>query len=398
MNKKKALYLASRFPYPPVSGGLIRMYNVSMAIAGHFTTDVFSLTEHDIADKHLDAYKRHFNNVYVYRHSKKASYINALKALADQRPLQVAYYYFREARDKIRSLIRQNRYDLIFCSHIRTTDYVSDVDIPRVVDCVDSMSLSYMQDNKLGSNFLWRLIYWVEKGRVSSYESRLPGCFDYCFMTSDNDSEHLKRLSSKTNIVTISNGVAQDILEYGSRPSTEPPRDTLTFLGKMDYSPNIDAVVYFVKKIWPAIRERLDNVEFHIIGSRPTPEVRALAGSRGVVVTGFVDDPYEDIVRSRMFIAPMISGSGIKNKILEAMALGKCVVTTSSGAGGIEGIDGEHFVIADEPGQFASRVIELWSDEQRVQQIGANARALVLKTYLWEKTTKGLIDLLNRIV
>ncbi|MBF0317826.1 MAG: glycosyltransferase [Nitrospirae bacterium] len=397
MNKKKVLYLASRFPYPPVSGGLIRMYNVSKVIAQHFTTDVFSLTEHDIQDSHLDAYKQHFNNVHVYRHSKQTSYLNALRALVDQRPLQVAYYYFKEARDKVNDLIRQNKYDLIFCSHIRTTDYVGDLDIPRVVDCVDSMSLSYMQDNKLGSNFLWRLIYLVERERVASYERRLPGRFDYCFMTSDSDSEHIKKLSGQTNVITISNGVAQEILDYGNRSSTAPPQDILTFLGKMDYSPNIDAVVYFVKKIWPAIRERLDNVEFHIIGSRPTPEVRVLTQSKGVVVTGFVDDPYEAIVGSRMFIAPMISGSGIKNKILEAMALGKCVVTTSSGAGGVDGIDGEHFVIADEPGQFASRVIELWSDNSRVQRIGANARALVLERYLWEKTTTGLIDILKRM-
>ncbi|MBF0609311.1 MAG: glycosyltransferase [Magnetococcales bacterium] len=397
MNKKKVLYLASRFPYPPVSGGLIRMYNVSKVIAQHFTTDVFSLTEHDIQDRHLDTYKKHFNNVYVYRHSKQASYLNALRALVDQRPLQVGYYYFRQAQDKVNSLIRQNKYDLIFCSHIRTTDYVRNVDIPCVVDCVDSMSLSYMQDNKLGSNFLWSLIYLVERGRVDSYERRLPRRFEYCFMTSDSDSDHIRKLSGQTNVVTVPNGVAEEIIDYGSRSTAALPLDTLTFLGKMDYSPNIDAVVYFVKEIWPAIREKLDNVEFHIIGSRPTPEVLALTGSKGVVVTGFVDDPYATIIRSRMFIAPMISGSGIKNKILEAMALGKCVVTTSSGAGGIDGIDDEHFVIADKPEQFAARVVELWSDAPRVNSIGANARKLVLERYLWQKTTTGLIDILKRI-
>ncbi|MBF0343582.1 MAG: glycosyltransferase [Nitrospirae bacterium] len=408
MTKKKILYLASRYPYPPVSGGLIRMYNISKMLAQHFITDIFSLTEHDISKEHLDTYKKHlatvesginhFNNVYVYRHTKYASYVNTLKSLIDRRPLQVAYYYFRDAQRKINDLIKQNKYDLIFCSHIRTTDYAAHVDIPRVVDCVDSMSLSYLQDNSLGSNFLWKRIYAIEKGRVPLYEKRLPGRFGYCFLTSDNDSEYLKKLSGQTNIVTISNGVGQNIIDYGVRSSNAHQMNTLTFLGKMDYKPNIDAVVYFVKKIWPMIKETLGDVEFQIIGSKPTAEVQALLASKGVVVTGFVNDPYEAIVSSKMFIAPMISGSGIKNKILEAMALGKCVVTTSSGAGGIEGVDDQHFVIADEPEQFATKVIDLWSDAPKRQRIGADARALVMERYVWEKTTKELINILNQMV
>lgn len=393
---KKVLFISSRLPYPPLGGDRIRMGNISFALGRNFKTDVYSLVDKHVSRQEYADYKKNFNEVSIRYIPKYLSYRNVLFNLLNHRPLQVAYYYFSRVKKEILAMIKRNAYDLIFCSHIRTTEFIKDIDIPKVVDLVDSISLNYLRSRNTGSSLMWRLIYLIEKQRVLSYEAGLPCYFDYCFTTSRVDTEHLKKISGRENILTIANGVSEELLNCTADHEEE---DIISFLGKMSYNPNVNAVIYFADEIWPRVKEKISNARFFILGIDPSDRVKGLSKKdKDIVVTGFVKNPYEILSRSKLIVAPMISGAGTQYKILEAMALGKCVITTTFGAAGIEGENGIHFIVRDSPDEFADEVLRLWYAKSERDEIGRNAKDLILQKYKWQKTTEKMIETINNLI
>ena len=166
----------------------------------------------------------------------------------------------------------------------------------------------------------------------------------------------------------------------------------------MDYLPNTDGVQWFCDEILPRVHERRPNARLAIVGSKPTDEVLALGEREGVRVTGYVDDPKDELARASVSIAPLRIARGIQNKVLEAMAMGLPVVGTTSATQGVEATAGEHFLLADEPKPFADRVVELLEAPDRAAQLGAAARTFVEDHYDWERVLAPFDDLIARLL
>jgi glycosyltransferase involved in cell wall biosynthesis len=193
----------------------------------------------------------------------------------------------------------------------------------------------------------------------------------------------------------IPNGVQERLLASGAERVREDEDDVIARLGKMDYHPNEDAGVFFAQHVFPRLRSQYKSLRFMIVGLNPTWRVRSLANIPGVVVTGFLDDPFPLLRRAKVVVAPLRFGVGIKNKVLEAMAVGKAVVTTTVGAEGISGLDGVHYVIADGVEATIARVSELLADRDRRGVIGAAARDLVMSRYRWDVVGDKLLNLVR---
>ena len=197
--------------------------------------------------------------------------------------------------------------------------------------------------------------------------------------------------------MVIPNGVKEELFARINKFEGKE-EDWLVFLGKMNYAPNVDAVTYFAKKIFPLVRKKT-GVRFLIVGNKPIKEVLNLQKIEGVDVTGFVEDPYEYLEKAKVIVAPLRFSAGIQNKILEAMTLRKSVITTSKGARGITGKDGKHFVVADGETNIATKILELLGDEPKRREIGKNAKKLMEEKYRWsivgEKLLKEIKDVLN---
>ena len=178
------------------------------------------------------------------------------------------------------------------------------------------------------------------------------------------------------------------------RPEGPP---SLIFIGNMGYRPNEDAILYFCKEILPIVRQRLPDVELWIVGTNPPPSVQALAGP-GVHVTGRVPDVREFYERCTVSIVPLRSGSGTRLKILEAMALGRPVVSTSIGCEGLEVVDRRHLMVADAPAGFAQRTIELLENEETRSLMVDDARELAVKRYDWDVIAGDLAEHLQSLV
>ena len=391
----KILILSFRFPYPLTDGARIRVYNISSIIAQKHSVDLISLNEGTSSTGFPQNMRAIFNTVSVFSFPPIQFKLNALKGLLSHNPLQVHYYHFGKVQRWIdRKFLH---YDMVFCFHVRMTRYLRNIaNVRRVLDFIDATSINYREAQNLARG-IWRCVLPIENRRLLAYEIRMLESFNKAFITSDYDKSYLEEHAGRKfeNLVVIPNGVREDLF---SRPPAKHEEDWIVFLGKMNYAPNVDAVSYFVTKVFPHIHAQLPNIRFLIVGTSPAKEVLKLARVPSVFVTGYVEDPYEYLEKAKIVVAPLRFSAGIQNKILEAMALRKAVVTTTKGARGIGGKDGEHFLVADEPENMAEKILKLLGNQNLRKEIGENARKLVETTYRWDIIGQKLLAEIDQVL
>jgi sugar transferase (PEP-CTERM/EpsH1 system associated) len=393
---KRILLVSYRFPYPLIDGSRIRIYNIGRILAQRYLVDLLVVNEGHVADEHLRELKRIFNTVIVYPFHPAMFKVNTLRGLLSKDPLQTYYYHFKKVQQWIDN--HYIDYDLIFCFHIRMAMYLKGIiNRPKAIDITDALSINY-REGQDRVNGIWKLIYRVENHRLLSYELKVLDAFDKVFISSSFDKAYLDENSECQNdhLIVIPNGIKAELFSRAKK-FKELQENWLVFLGRMDYAPNVDAVTYFVKDVLPLIKEKAD-VKFFIVGTNPTKHVVNLHNGESIFVTGFVDDPYEYLEKAKVIVAPLRFSSGIQNKVLEAMALNKAVITTSKAARGIEGENGKHFIIADNEQEMALNILDLLANEYKRKEIGYNAKQLVESKYCWNSIEKKLLDEIEELL
>ena len=366
---------------------------MSNILATKYQVDLLAINDRKAKREDLGALYKAFHNLILFDFSPMMLKANAFKKIFSRKPIQVEGYYFPIIQKWIEKHLKE--YDLIYCNHIRTADYARNLPCRKVLDFVDAISMNYRDARKRAKGF-WKAFYFVEDKRLLPYELEVLQTFDKSFITSPVDKEYLLRnASGSANIEVIAMGVNKKALERSCNLEEE---NSISFLGKMDYYPNEDAAIYFAKGVFPLLRKVTHGLKFVIVGAYPTRKVLRLKGIPGIEITGFVDDPYEYLERSKVVVAPMRFGAGIQNKILEAMALKKAVVTTSKGGGGIEAEDGKHLAIADTPSEMAEKILELIHDEGKRKVMGENARALIEEKYTWDIVGGKLLKEIKEVI
>lgn len=369
----------------------MRMLNTARALARRHEVDILIVTDHE-DDGEVHPLREEFSTVRCVSRPVVQFYMNSLRGMASRKPLQTFYYRAGEAAAWLDR--NADRYDLFFVNHVRTAEYVRSREEPKVIDLVDAISRNYEQASRYASG-LWRFIYPIEARRLRRYEPRIVDDFDHTLITTDAGRGHLRREGAVGPITVVPNGVEEKLLSIDSQ--FEVGNERVAFLGKMDYAPNVDAVKYFVEEILPRIRRRT-NCQFTVVGAPVDERIKRLADHSDVEVTGFVEDPSDYLIRARVVVAPLRFGAGIQNKILEAMALGRPVVTTPLGAEGIDAVDGEHLLVGNDAEDFATAVINLLSNAESASRIGHAARKLIQKHYRWEAVGKQIIEIVDDVL
>lgn len=397
MKEKKILMICYRFPYPLIGGPQIRVYHIGRILSENYQVDLLALNEGKVNASHLTDLESKFNKVVPFSFDPIRFKINVLKGLLSREPLETHYFCFKKVRRWIAD--HYHEYDLIFCVDVRMAKYLLGVKSRKVIDLMDATSLYYERAAKRASK-LWKFIYGMESKRLLKYELKMIREFDKAFIISMSDKRYLANCYRLANdsLTVLPNGVNEDLFSrWDSFKKKEG--NYLVFLGKMSYFANVDAVDYFARKVFPLIKEQIKDIRFVIVGVSPTKEVIRLGQMEGVEVTGFVNDAYEYLEEAKVVVAPLRVAAGIQNKILEAMVLGKTVVTTSFGAAGIAGgVDGKHFVVADTEEEMASKILDLIDDKSQRENIGRNARRLVEEKYRWSSIKKILLKEIEELV
>lgn len=296
--------------------------------------------------------------------------------------------YFRSVCETIRALCRQEHVDLIYVDLIMMAQYVDPQwRIPAIIDLHDSMT--HLATRMVRSEPGWRkrLSAYGLLMSVKRLEQKLGSVFDLVITNSPVDEQVLKGLSLSMRTRTIANGVD---MEFFSPDATRVEPYKLVFTGVMGYAPNADAAMHFADDILPLVRRKCPNATFWIVGSDPPERLKEYGTRPGIHVTGKVDDVRPYVRSSALFVCPLRVGSGVKNKILSAMAMEKATVATPLSIDGLNVVDQKEVLLAGDPQSFADKVVQLLGDEQQIRRLGANGLACVRRNYSWASMGKVL--------
>lgn len=231
------------------------------------------------------------------------------------------------------------------------------------------------------------LYSWIQFNKLKQFERDVCLAANAVVAVSRQDADAIASLDARVKPIVIPNGVDCDYYVPSLEGVCAKPLAELSvvFTGKMDFRPNVDACVWFANEILPPLRLQIPLAHISFVGQKPGPAVLALKGRPGIEVTGFVPDTRPYIADAAVFAVPLRMGSGTRLKVLEAMAMGKAIVSTSFGVSGIECENGREVLIADDPNAFASAIAMLMRDNARARTLGENARKLAVEKYEWKK-------------
>jgi len=296
--------------------------------------------------------------------------------------------YYRSIRERVRELCIHERIDLIHVDLLAMIQYVDpQMNIPAIVDLHDSMTLLCRRMLDAERGWSKRLSAYLGLISAKRLEGKLGRTCDLIITNSTVDEQVIRELSPKSKTLTITNGVD---MEYFAPDSTSQEADRIVFTGVMGYAPNEDAALHFVEDIFPLVKAKRPEVQFWIVGSEPSERVKALTRISGIHVTGKVDDVRPYVRSATVFVCPLRVGSGVKNKILAAMAMQKATVATSMSIDGLDLADNREVLLADDPQDFAEKVVRLLTDQKAAQQLGINGLARVRGQYSWAAMGKEL--------
>ncbi len=377
----KILFLTSRFPYPPIRGDKLRVFNLIRELSKDHEIVLATFADPDDG-RHYAELKKYVSRIEPVRFSKPRAYLNCLLHPFSQTPFQVYYYQSIEMRRAVAWLMAEEKPDVIHAHLIRMAPYaLAYPGTPKVLDICDSMTLNYEHFLAYRKD-LTTALYRLEKRRTATYEGTIPAEFDTSLVISSHDRDFVAGLGEPAKLVVVPNGVDFD---YFQPWTGEAAPNRLAFMGTMSYFPNVDAMKWFAADILPLVRRTVKDAELHIVGNSPSSEVTKLGADAAVTVTGFVEDVRPLVGPAAVFVCPIRAATGLNNKVIEAMAMGLPVVSTPEACEGIDVTDGVDILLASNPMDFAEAVIQLMTDAAERKRIGDAGRDFVVKNFSWGK-------------
>jgi len=379
--------LLPRVPYPIEKGDKLRAFHQLRYLSEDHEVIVCALNENEV---HPDAYPeliKYVDNIHFVPVSKSASAMNIVKAFFAGKPLQVGYYYSKKAQQRIDELIDFYQPDHIYAQLIRVAEYVKNCDIPKTLDYQDAFSGNIAR-RASREFFLFKPLFYFEAYRLKRYERIIFDAFDHKTIISEPDRALINH-PDKEKIQIIPNGVDTGFFY----PQEKEKKYDLVFVGNMNYRPNIVGAEYLVRKILPAVRKQYGDVKLLLSGANPHSRVKKLAGN-GVEVSGWVDDIRDSYLQSKVFIAPMQIGTGLQNKLLEAMAMRIPCITSLLANEALGATDGEEILVAESPENYAAHISELLNNEETYETVAESGYRFVAENFNWYKNTKKLAALM----
>lgn len=388
------LYLCHRFPFPPKRGGKIRPFNMirHFTQAGHAVT-VCSLARSPAEAEEGRGIAPHCAGFEMGMVSEPLQYARMVLRLPLPTPSSMGYFYSPELARKVNTLLQQRRWDLIFVHCSSVAQYVTHVQgVPKILDFGDMDSQKWLEyaDYK---PFPLSLGYRLEGMKMLAAEKRLARSFDLCTATTRAEWQTLQDYGTGALTDWFPNGVDAQYFSPGDAPCDA---DTISFIGRMDYYPNQECMARFCKDVWPLLKQCRPAMKLLIVGADPSPEMRALGALPGVTVTGSVPDVRPYIRGSALMVAPLAIARGTQNKILEAMAMGVPVVTSSAAAGGVDAEADKHFLVADKPADVAQAVLRIVEQPSERERLAAAGRERMLSHHAWARSMQRLDGIVAR--
>lgn len=391
----KILYVCHRFPFPPQRGGKIRPFNMIKHLAQHHEVHVCSLARSQaeaVEGKGLREYCALSECVVV---NEPWQMLRMVMRLPTPTPSSMGYFYTRGLYQRIRALHAKHHYDLIFVHCSSVAQFVADIsDAAKVLDFGDMDSQKWLEYARY-KPFPLNGGYWWEGKKLELEERRLAYQFDICTATTRAELATLNELAPGVTSDWFPNGVDHQFFHPDGK-DYDP--DAISFIGRMDYYPNQECMLRFCKEVLPRIHAQRPRAKLFIVGAEPIPAIRKLGELPGVTVTGSVADVRPFVRCSAVMTAPLAIARGTQNKILEAMAMGVPVVTTTVAADGVDVVKDEHLLVADDAASCAQAILKVMMDHTERRRLAEAARARVMSHHHWPNSMRRLDTILGQAI
>jgi glycosyltransferase involved in cell wall biosynthesis len=375
----KVFFILSRFPYPLEKGDKLRAYYFIREISRKHEVILYAISDDKVSNEQLGMLKPYCSSVHVFRKGKLQVAWSLLKTFFSSKPLQTGYFYSAKAKLEIDSILSIQQPDVIFCQLIRVAEYVKNQPFPAVLDYMDAFSKG-MQRRIQSAPFYLKPVFKLEWKRLLRYESEIFDSFVQRTIISKPDREMISH-PGKAEIIIIPNGV--DLQHYSSAPEQEKEFD-LVFTGNMSYPPNVAGVHFLVQQILPLLLDEFPGLRILISGATPVKSILAYEG-KNVHVTGWVDDMRVSYRRSGIFVAALHIGSGMQNKVLEAMASRLPCIVSGLVNNALSAREGEEILTAESAEDFAGKIKRLLRDPEAAQRLADGGYNFVKKNYEWSR-------------
>ncbi len=393
------LFLAHRIPYPPNKGDKIRSWHLLKGLAERFTVHLGTFVDDPDDWQYVPAVSEVCEEVCIRPLNPRIARLRSTRGLLQGRPLTLPYYQDAKLEGWVRDLAARRDLSGVFVFSSSMVQYAEDIELGelgrRVVDLCDVDSDKWRQ---YAASHSWpaSTIYGREARLLEALERRCIDVFDRTLVVAEVEAEILRefKLADSRRIEVLTNGVDTEFFDPRQewRSPFQPGQRPIVFTGAMDYHANVDAVTWFAQQVFPRIRTAVPEAVFAIVGSNPKPAVMALAAREAILVTGRVPDVRPYLAHAQTVVAPLQIARGVQNKVLEAMAMAKFVVATSSAVQGLGRIARGTVAVADSASDFAEAVVHALSIGPYDVPV---AREFVEKNFSWNTQVALLVEMMR---
>jgi len=398
-NRRRILLVTPTLPYPPNWGFGTRVYQLIKNLARRHE---IALAAYASPSSDTDWRLDHLRSVCAEIHTVVPNEREGTNSrlLQARSVLGMASYQVRKLRSDalkrvVNEMLHSGTFDLC---QVESSQLLAGLGLQHTVPVIlDEHNLEFELQRRVSQeerSLLRRAFAGLEYCKVRREEMAVWRQIDGCALTSTRELAVLRAAVRDVPATVVPNGVD---VEYFSDAGVKPDRQNIVFTGMLGYRPNVDGVLWFTREILPRVLKQLPSVVFTVVGTGVPPEVRRLEGPN-VLVTGTVPDVRPYLGRAGVVVVPLRMGSGTRLKVLEGLAMGRPMVSTSLGCEGIEVRSGEHLLVADKPGEFSAGVVDLLRDPTRADAMGQRGREMVRRQYAWDRITTRLENLHTQVL
>lgn len=383
----KIFVLLPRIPFPLEKGDKLRAFNQIKQLSKQNDIILCALNDDKSVDeqKAFQALQPFCSSINFIHISKPQIALGLIRAFLKGLPMQCGYYFNHKAAKEIDRLIQKHQPDMLFGQLLRVAEYIRNKSIPKAIDYQDVFSMGMKRRADIAS-FATRPVFNMEYRRLERYEAAIFDDFDIKTIISDTDRQHISH-PDKNEILIIPNGVDHNFFAPQEREKTYD----VVFTGNMSYAPNVNAVEYLASEIMPIVWKQIPNAKLYIAGATPDPRVKKEACDN-IIISGWLDDIRDAYAQSRVFIAPMRIGTGLQNKLLEAMSMGLPAITTPLANGSLGAEKDKEILVGQNAEELAHHVITLLSDSRKASEIAQAGFDFSNRVYDWGKSTQIMED------
>lgn len=389
--------LTPYLPYPLVSGGQIRTYNLLKHLHGHHNITLFAYIRNEKEREYIKYLEPFCAKIIVFKRSPVWTISNVFRSVFSYSPLLMTMYRSEELKKAIARELSEKEYNLIHAETFYMMPNIPATLLPKILVVQTIEHLGYLEFTKKNKNIFFKPFMYWDVWKIRHWEEYYWRAVSQLITMSETDKQYISdQVPSVNQIDVIANGVDLDFFDAVKKKSAKT--FTVLFVGTFKWLPNLEAVRYLVEKVWPLIREEIKEAQLMIVGNSPTKEVIRFGElDDRIHVEGHIDDIREAYSKASVLVAPVWSGKGTRYKILEAMATYTPVVATTTAVEGLGVIPGKHALIADNAQQLALDTKKIFDDKKMAAALGKAGRTLVEQNYDWTSISTKLDTVYQKV-